>query len=48
MMLLSYIWFGWIQAFGCFVSYFVVLNDFGFNLAGVFYLNGLKGVVPGE
>ena len=46
-MLLSYLWFGWVQAFGCFVSYFVVLNDFGFTLSGLFYLNNLKGIIPG-
>lgn len=30
------------------MSYFVVLNDFGFNFNGVFYMNGLMAVIPND
>ncbi len=39
---------GFMETCGAFVTYFVVLNDFGFKFGGLFYMNGLLGVPPAD
>lgn len=37
---------GMMQSFAAFVTYFVILNDFGFSFSGLFFMNNLMGVTP--
>ena len=32
---------GFMETCGAFLTYFIILNDFGFKFSGLFYINGL-------
>ena len=42
----GYFFTGILECSGCFITYFVVLNDYGFRPINVFYLTSKTGIVP--
>lgn len=42
----AYAWNGWIQGFSGFITYYLVMNDFGFRPSELFFIANEYGVVP--
>jgi len=37
---------GWVQTFGCMLTYFIIMNDYGFSPFSLFFLVSEKGYGP--